>query len=81
MKRFERIEGSLTNPSGDAYPVRLEITVAVLQGSYGIEDEHVAEVRLLSRVPDGEYYLDYFYEKPVSRRLRVKHNSLLNSQA
>lgn len=79
MTRFDRIEGTLSNPSGDVYPIRLEIVVAVLQETNKAEDEHVAEVRLLSRVPDGEYYLDYFYEEYVSKRVHVRRNALLYS--
>lgn len=46
-------------------------------GTDGIEDATVSKVELISEAPDGEYALEYYYLKPVYRRVRVKDGRLV----
>lgn len=43
---------------------------------WGIEDDAVARVELLDRVPDGDHILEYFYGRPFHGRVRVANGSL-----
>jgi len=77
MTKRVKTEGTLSNRSGDVYPVWLNLTVAALHGETGIEDEMVSRVELASDVPDGEYMLDYFYRKPFHGLMRVRFGALV----
>ena len=74
---IEHVEASLSNDSGDVWRVRLALTVEHLAGTGGIEDAAVSKVELISEVPDGGYALEYYYRKPVYRRVRVKDGRLV----
>lgn len=63
--RHENIEGSLSATNGDVYPVRLNLTVA---------RNGQPRVELKTRVPDGKYWLCYFYRRYRAKRVRVCRN-------
>jgi hypothetical protein len=77
LKRLEQVEGSLSTPGGDVFPVTLTLTVAELHGVMGIKSVEVARVELASRVPDGTYMLDYFYMEPFHGPVDVKHGAIV----
>jgi hypothetical protein len=79
MTKHVKAEGTLTTRAGDLYPVRLNLTIAELQGATGIEDEMVSRVELDSSVPDGEYMLDYFHRKEFHGLVRVRFGALMTT--
>jgi hypothetical protein len=79
-QRMISIAGMMTNSGGDLYHVWLEAAVAELPGPYEVEDAQIARVDLAtgaSKLPDGDYILEYFYRKPFYGYARVKSGRLL----
>jgi hypothetical protein len=77
---MEQVEGKLSSIAGEIFAVSLRLTTKSLFGESGFAvDEVVSEVALItSRVPDGEYVLEYFYSRPVREHVRVKYGVLLS---
>jgi len=81
-QRMISIAGMMTNSGGDLYHVWLEAAVAELPGPYEVEDAQIARVDLAtgaSKLPDGDYILEYFYRKPFYGYARVKSGRLVMS--
>jgi hypothetical protein len=79
-QRMTRIAGMMTNSGGDLYHVWLEAAVAELPGSYEVKDAQIARLDLatgVSKFPDGDYILEYFYKKPFYGNARVKSGRLV----
>jgi len=78
MNKRALIDGSLTTKDGDVLRVGLILTVVELPGAPGFEE--VSRVELASHVQDGDYILEYFYQKPFRGSVRVKLGVLMASK-
>ena len=72
--RIVMVDGRLTDDAGKNFSVRLQLTVESLPDS---KDECVSEWRLVGRVPEGLYDLEYFYAKRYCQRVRGQFGVLL----
>jgi hypothetical protein len=73
----------LTSTEGDLYLVRLDATVAGFLGNLGVEEEQISKLALAngnSKLPDGEYVLEYFFGKSFHRRVWINLGILATQQ-
>jgi len=72
-----RIAATFENTIGTKVRVFLDITTVTLHERGSVVDEAVAEVSLASRVPDGDYVLEYACCGPFRGSIRVKYGVLV----
>lgn len=79
MIGVEMVDGTLSRKDGSIIRVRLRLTTQSLMGQHGVDDKMVSETELASsRVPDGEYILEYFYLKPHREAVTVHLGQLIS---
>jgi hypothetical protein len=70
----------LASTDGDLYLVWLEATVAKLSGKFGLQEEQISQLELASgdsKLPDGEYMLEYFFGKQFHRPVWIRLGTLI----
>jgi hypothetical protein len=79
-QRMIRIAGTMTSFGGDVHHVWLDVTLAQLPRTYGVDDAQIVDLGLASGTlcpPDGEYILEYFLKKPFHKNVLVKSGRLM----